>query len=185
MPDVPDYASKWAKTQNWQGWKWIQNLCRQEQARQINQEEVSKDKDGDGVQQNVYFHKDVFDELVTVDICVEWSRVDDDGNEWYFNRMREYIRSWQWWSEWNDQKNNVDEGDEEEEEDEGDEEEDTCRAWRKHVDIPLILRHSSCLRDHHERDDRDVDDRDVDDRDGGVDVNGDGDGKLLMMMRTN
>ena len=53
------------------------------------------------------------------------------------------------------------------------------------MDIPLILRHSSCLRDHHERDDRDVDDRDVDDRDGGVDVNGDGDGKLLMMMRTN
>ena len=37
------------------------------------------------------------------------------------------------------------------------------------MDIPLILRHSSCLRDHHERDDRDVDDRDVDDRDGGVD----------------
>ena len=58
------------------------------------------------------------------------------------------------------------------------------------MEIPLILRHSSCLRDHHERDDRDVDDRDVDDRyvddrDGGVDVNGDGDGKLLMMMRTN
>ena len=48
------------------------------------------------------------------------------------------------------------------------------------MDIPLILRHSSCLRDHHERDDRDVDDRDVDDRDGGVD----GDGELLMMMRT-
>ena len=46
------------------------------------------------------------------------------------------------------------------------------------MDIPLILRHSSCLRDHHERDDRDVDDRD-----GGVDV--DGDGELLMMMRTN
>ena len=45
------------------------------------------------------------------------------------------------------------------------------------MDIPLILRHSSCLRDHHERDDRDVDDRDVDDRD--VD-----DGELLMMMRT-
>ena len=33
--------------------------------RQINQEEVSKDKDGDGGQQNVYFHKDVYNELVT------------------------------------------------------------------------------------------------------------------------
>ena len=57
------------------------------------------------------------------------------------------------------------------------------------MDIPLILRHSSCLRDHHERDDRDVDDRDVDDRyvddrDGGVGVDDDGDGELLMMMRT-
>ena len=51
------------------------------------------------------------------------------------------------------------------------------------MDIPLILRHSSCLRDHHERDDRDVYDRDGDDRDGGVDVDVDVDGELLVMMR--